>query len=140
MNTIRVGQTSKRVLAGACIETYFANILVHRFFQRCSKVDVLLVLVHAVILNNVKIAIYHLLEKLHVGAVPVKLIPAVAVAEPKEIAVFHEDHALSGFHVAVVALLNEGGQFLTGLEVIADQFGVVLLAVEVRNIDIFLIR
>ena len=58
------------------------------------------------------------------------MFPTVAVAKPKEVAVFHEYHTVSRFYIAVVALLNDSGQIFACLQVVTDQIGMVLLAIE----------
>ena len=135
MHAVRVGKAGKRAL----VDVDLANILVHRLFQRGGKINVLLILVHAIIFVDVELAVHDFLHQLAVGGVPVEVFPAITVAKPKEIAVFHKNHASSRFHVAIVGFLDEGSQLLAGLQVVADELGMVLFAVKVRDVDVFLV-
>ena len=105
MDTIGMSQAGERAL----IQVYLANILVHRFFQRRSEINILHVFVHAVVFIDVEFVIHHFLDQFTIRLVSIKMVPAVAVAEPEEVAVSHENHAVSGLHIAAIALLNEGG-------------------------------
>ena len=123
----------------AALEVDLADILVDGLLQRGGEVEVLLFGIQAVDVHDVVAAFRHLLDEVAVHVVHIEMSPAVAVAEVEESSVFEEDDALKRFHIAAVGFLDEHFHLVAALQVVLDQFAVVLGAVEVGDEDVFLV-
>ena len=124
----------------AVFQSSLAHILVHRFLGRShGEIDILLFGIQALYIHDVEAAIDHLADEVAVEVVQIEMTPAIGFADPEEVVVFQENHAVAGLYITAVALLNKHFHFIAGLQIVTDELGVVLLAVEVRNVEVLLI-